>query len=125
MSLILDALRKMEEERKARRGGTVDIRPIVLGQRRQPVTPARSRLIPAGIGLLLLAGGIGAGLFLLGRSPSSPPQPAAEPARASVPAVQAPAQSVPLPAPALAVPVRPEPLPAAPATPAAKPRPAA
>jgi general secretion pathway protein B len=98
----------------------VDIRPIVLGKRRQPTAPARSRLVPAVIGLLLLAVGVGVGLFLLARTPSAPPRQAAELAPASLPTVQVtttqPTQPVAVPP----TPARPEPLPAAPATPAAK-----
>lgn len=56
MSLILDALRKIEQERKARRQGSGDIRSDVLSYRAATPPPARSRLVPLlGLGLVLLA----------------------------------------------------------------------
>lgn len=67
MSLILDALRKMEQDRKSRRGPAVDIRPEVL-RYRAASKPQQSRsLLPVALGALLLACVIGAGLFLKGK----------------------------------------------------------
>lgn len=74
MSLILDALRKMEEERAARRSGSVDIRPAVLN-RHEGARPAAGKpvtLIAAGVILLLT--GIGAGVFMRRNGPP-PAQP--------------------------------------------------
>jgi general secretion pathway protein B len=63
MSLILDALRKIEQERKARRQGSGDIRSDVLSYRATTPPPARSRLVPLlGLGLVLLA--VLSGLYL-------------------------------------------------------------
>lgn len=66
MSLILDALRKMEQERKARRGATENIRPDVLGHRGAQRSDSRKRwLFAAGAAVILLAG-LAAGLLLKG-----------------------------------------------------------
>lgn len=73
MSLILDALRKMEQERKARSGATADIRPEVLG-RPAPAPVAKKKpfvLVAAGVAILVT--GIGAGLFLKGSGSEKPP----------------------------------------------------
>ncbi|GLI39816.1 hypothetical protein KI811_01125 [Geobacter hydrogenophilus] len=67
MSLILDALRKMEQERKARQGGGIDIRPDVLGHTRIE-SAGRSwgnkPLILVAAGIVLLAAGVGTGIVL-------------------------------------------------------------
>ncbi|ANA40457.1 hypothetical protein A2G06_09310 [Geobacter anodireducens] len=66
MSLILDALRKMEQERKARRGATENIRPDVLGHRGAQRSDSRKRwLFAAGATVILLAG-LAVGLLLKG-----------------------------------------------------------
>ncbi|WP_049786601.1 hypothetical protein [Geobacter sulfurreducens] len=66
MSLILDALRKMEQERKARRGATENIRPDVLGHRGAQRSDSRKRwLFAAGAAVILLAG-LAVGLLLKG-----------------------------------------------------------
>jgi len=54
MSLILDALRKIELERKAKRQGGVDIRAEVLSYHGDPQPPARSRLLPVIVLTLLI-----------------------------------------------------------------------
>lgn len=68
MSLILDALRKMEQERKARQGGSVDLRPEVLATPRgngpRPSSVKPLILVTAGIGIL--AAGVGGGIVLTG-----------------------------------------------------------
>lgn len=73
MSLILDALRKMEEERAARRGGSVDIRPALLS-RQGDAPPKTGRLITlVAAGVILLLAGIGTGVLLKGTGTSPPP----------------------------------------------------
>jgi general secretion pathway protein B len=111
MSLILDALRKMEQDRKNRSGAALDIRPEVL-RYRVAAQPQRSRpYLPVALGIvLLLACGIGAGFFLKGKGAATAPQEIAPVTQVApvVPAVAAPAVEVPpaqpLPAP---VPVEP------------------
>ena len=55
MSLILDALRKMELERKAKRHGSAEIRAEVLNYRAKPQHPEKSWLVPVIVALLLIA----------------------------------------------------------------------
>jgi general secretion pathway protein B len=55
MSLILDALRKMELERKAKRHGSAEIRAEVLNYRAKPQKPEKSWLLPVIVALLLIA----------------------------------------------------------------------
>jgi general secretion pathway protein B len=55
MSLILDALRKMELERKAKRHGSPEIRAEVLNYRAKPQQPEKSWLVPVIVALLLLS----------------------------------------------------------------------
>ena len=103
MSLILDALRKMEQERRTRRGNAQDLRPEVLRYRlaTQPKPPSRYPFVIAGAALLLL-GGLGAGLFLnrpaapvVAQAPSAPAPPVAVP---EVPIAASPAPAaVPVP----------------------------
>ncbi len=73
MSLILDALRKMEEERAARRGGSVDIRPAVLSRHGDEPPKSGKLITPVVAGTLLLLAGIGAGMLLKGTGPAAPP----------------------------------------------------
>ncbi len=84
MSLILDALRKMELERKAKRGGTDDIRPEVLRYRGTPQKPAQNRLVPVAIVFLLISAVITAGLLLKGERSAPLPQPAEQVAKSIV-----------------------------------------
>lgn len=121
MSLILDALRKMEQERRSRRGAAQDLRPEVLRYRlaAQPKQSSRYPLLVAGI--LLVGVGIGAGVLLKGNGPGAVTQGRQE----TVEVAQAPA---PLPAPVAPVAMQPTPAPAAssaaPAEPVAAPVPA-
>ena len=55
MSLILDALRKMELERKAKRHGSPEIRAEVLNYRAKPQHPEKSWLVPVIVALLLIS----------------------------------------------------------------------
>ena len=120
MSLILDALRKMEEERAARRSGSVDIRPAVLNRNgdNRPAAGRPALLVAAGV--ILLLAGIGAGVLLKGAGSSQPPAHPAEGVAETgdrATATQLPASPQPAPAPA-----EPATMPAA-AVPAAPPAP--
>lgn len=118
MSLILDALRKMEEDRKSRRNSALDIRPEVLRYRAAVKPQQEKPYLPMAIGLVLLAAGIGAGIFLKGSGGKTATQTAA----ANLPAMQAettpmaPIAPVPagIPAAALQPSVAPAAAPAAP-----------
>lgn len=76
MSLILDALRKMEQERKASRRNSTDIRPEVLSYRGVPRKPSRpSRALPV-TAVTVIIGCIAGGLLLTkGRSAREAPAP--------------------------------------------------
>ncbi|TSK05211.1 MAG: hypothetical protein FPO08_17065 [Geobacter sp.] len=126
MSLILDALRKMEQERRSKRGNSQDLRPEVLRYRlaAQPKEKSRYPLAVAA-GLVLLCAGLGAGFMLKSRGaaqvadqapagiPAAPPAVAVQPPVAAVPAPAAPAAAA-LPQPVSAPPAA---APAAPAQP--------
>jgi general secretion pathway protein B len=108
MSLILDALRRMEQERATRRQGTAGIRPEVLRYRGRPQQPSRKPFAWVAFGLCLLAAGIGAALFLREERslPAPPPQAKASAlpeARPALPPPAAPAAPIP---PAAAAPLR-------------------
>jgi general secretion pathway protein B len=99
MSLILDALRKMEQERKARKQASTGMRQEVLNYRGSERKPERSLLIPIIIAALLTTAAISAYLYLSGSSTSAPPV-ASPPASLPAQAVQQPApQPVPIIAP--------------------------
>ena len=105
MSLILDALRKMEQDRNSRRGSALDIRPEVLRYRAASRKRPRSWL-PWAVGVVLLACGIGAGFFMRSShttSRSGEIAPPATPMAATVP----PAPSAPVIPIAPAAPVLP------------------
>lgn len=69
MSLILDALRKMEQDRKTRRQTAQDIRPEVLSYRGRPHHESQRTIVPLLAVALLIVVGISTGLFLYrGRS---------------------------------------------------------
>jgi general secretion pathway protein B len=70
MSLILDALRKMEQDRNSRRGSGLDIRPEVLRYRAASRKRPRSWL-PWAVGVVLLTCGVGAGFLLKGNHATS------------------------------------------------------
>ena len=112
MSLILDALRKMEQDRKSRRGSALDLRPEVLRYRAASRPRPSRRYLPVAIGLVLLACGIGAGFFLKGNRAATVAEETA-PAAPAAPAMPA----------ASATPVAPLP-PGAPRAPVAPVRPA-
>lgn len=87
MSLILDALRKMELERKAKRQNSAALRAEVLNYRGATPAPGRSRLIVAvTIGALLVAAATG--LFLYRQS--APPPDNALPSPPSAATISAP-----------------------------------
>lgn len=124
MSLILDALRKMEQERKARQGGGIDLRPEVLGRSRIELNrrPWGKPFFLVAAGVVLLAAGAGGGIALKKgaepklsqQSPAVPsseahtaeavtppelPPPSLPPAPAVQPAVTEPPEPAPSPAP--------------------------
>lgn len=117
MSLILDALRKMEQERRSKRGNAQDLRPEVLRYRlaAQPKEKSRYPLAVAS-GIVLLCAGLGAGFMLNGRAGTqvAAEAPAGVPAAQPAVAVQPPVAAVPPPAVPAAV-VVPQPVPAPPA----------
>jgi general secretion pathway protein B len=129
MSLILDALRKMEQDRKSREAAAQQMRSQVL-RYRAPVAPQQGKpYLLLTVGALLVLTGIGAGILLKGHL--QPPQSeiaagaaptlaptSAPPALSAVPPVTvAAAQAVPAPGavsppaaaapPTIAVPVTP------------------
>ena len=77
MSLILDALRKMEQDRNSRRGAAQDIRPEVLRYRAAAKPQLARPYLPAVVGLVLLACGLGAGYLLMGNRTARAPEQAA------------------------------------------------
>lgn len=112
MSLILDALRKMEQDRKNRSGAALDIRPEVL-RYRAVAKPQRERsYLPVALGIVsLLACGIGAGFYLKGKGTAIVSQESAPVTQVApvAPAVAAPAVEV-APVQPLSVPVPVEPV---------------
>ena len=104
MSLILEALRKMEQDRNNRRGAAQNIRPEVLRYRAAPVKPrGAGRYLPLALGAVLLACASAGGLYLRGHRAESARQETAPvvialpatPAAPVLPAAQVtPAQSV-------------------------------
>ena len=97
MSLILDALKKLEQEKAARRTRQMDLRPAVTGQRSAPsASPWRQPLLIAGAVVVTVAVTVAVmALF----SPATPPvtTPAAE-VRAEAPRTPEPLSSPPAPA---------------------------
>ena len=100
MSLILEALRKMEQDRNNRRGAAQNIRPEVLRYRAAPAKPrGTGRLLPVALGAVLLACGIAGVLYLRGNRaetaiPVTAPAVAALPATPVAPVLPA-AQVIP------------------------------
>ncbi|GAM07993.1 hypothetical protein OR1_00263 [Geobacter sp. OR-1] len=130
MSLILDALRKMEQERRSRRLPGTDIRPEVLSYRGMPRKPKRAPMALAAAAIIIALVAASAGWYLLrtgetpvapprqtpqntAADPSSPPaapQPQAEIAPAPIqiqPAPAAPRQQQPATAPRIPEPAAP------------------
>lgn len=99
MSLILDALRKMEEDRKSRRSAAQDIRPEVLRYRVAIKPQEEKPYLLVVVALVLLAAGTGAGLFLRGsgRTISPATAPAVAPAALPEPLVARPAPAIAVP----------------------------
>lgn len=115
MSLILDALRKMEQERKARQGGGIDIRPEVLGHHRAEA-PRRSSGMPiilVAAGIAILAAGFGGGIMLKKATPDKAPEQSRSAVRSEPPLAEAVPAAMP-PQPLPPVPVAPPPAPAPP-----------
>jgi general secretion pathway protein B len=104
MSLILEALRKMEQDRNSRRGAAQDIRPEVLRYRRAGQPQKNRPYLPWALGALLLAGVLGAGLFLKGGRETVVTQELAPPAPAGSVSVVAPDPTPPAAQPALPAP---------------------
>jgi len=94
MSLILDALRKMELERKARRQNSPEIRAEVLNYHGKAHTPAKSRLLPIITALLLVCAAMA--FFLYFKDSASSP---AEPVRTAAPPPAAPPMQTTAPQP--------------------------
>jgi len=69
MSLILDALRKIELERKAKRQSSQEIRAEVLNYRGNAPTAEKNRIIPITVGLLLACATIACFFFLTQTEP--------------------------------------------------------
>jgi len=64
MSLILDALRKMEQERKSRKGAATGIRAEVLRYRAAVQKPQAKAYLVAGVAVGLVFAAVGAGVLL-------------------------------------------------------------
>jgi general secretion pathway protein B len=64
MSLILDALRKMEQERKSRKGAATGIRAEVLRYRAAVQKPQAKPYLVAGVAVSLVFAAVGAGVLL-------------------------------------------------------------
>lgn len=125
MSLILDALRKMEQERRSRRGSGQDLRPEVLRYRlaARPEHPSRYPMVI--VGAVLLFAGIGAGFVLKGNKgevlsqakqdfaamTTAPPSPVGAPAAVlpAEPAAPPALPNRPVAAPLAAEPAQPRP----------------
>ncbi len=76
MSLILDALKKMEQDRAVRRGGPVNIRPELFKERH--IAPRKPWRLAAVAGLLLLAAVLTFGIVHTISSDNKPPRHGAE-----------------------------------------------
>jgi len=86
MSLILDALRKIELERKAKRQGGIDLRPEVLSYRGTPQKTTHSGRLFLVAGALLLITGVVAAVLLRSEKPLATVKTAApEPVRTTAP----------------------------------------
>lgn len=121
MSLILDALRKIELERKAKRPGGVDIRSEVLSYHGNPQPPAKSRLLPVIVLTLLIIAAAGSFALYRGGRAAAPTGQSMTAADATIAAgsAAAPDPRVPTPEP---LPIRQETVPAPPQSPPAAPQ---
>ena len=119
MSLILDALRKMEQERKARREPSAELRREVLSYRGAPSAGSDVGRWPliAGAAGLLLAGLAGWYFFASSQPPAVPTPPSGQAASQVTPATMPPT-----PVPATITPTAPPVQPAPPATPLPPPK---
>jgi general secretion pathway protein B len=97
MSLILDALKKMEQDRAVRRGGPVNIRPELFKEHR--LAPRKPWRLAAVAGLLLLAAVLTFGIVQTISSDKKPPRPSAEVLPASPIPAALPAEIPAAPAP--------------------------
>lgn len=115
MSLILDALRKMEQERRSRRGSGQDLRPEVLRYRlaTQPKQSSRYPLVV--VAVALLAAGLGGGFLLKGNREEGQGKPDAAATATAPVATPTPVETPAVPPSALA-PSAPAALPREPAT---------
>lgn len=121
MSLILDALRKIERERKAKRPEGVDIRSEVLSYHGNPQPPAKSRLLPVIVLTLLVVTAAGAIAIYRGGITAVPVGESTTGADANIAAIAVPATEPRLPTPE-PLPVRQKTVPAPPQSPPAAPQ---
>lgn len=97
MSLILDALRKMDQERRAKRQDSAALRSEVLNYRGGSSSPHRSRILPySAIVLILIAAGGGWYFFMLTKET---PTQKLMPITQTGPAASGPAAMPPIPVP--------------------------
>lgn len=104
MSMILDALRKMEQDRKIRRQGASPLRPEVLSYRGSGQKNRRNRFVVPIAGFVLVAAGICLGIWATSGGNDVPPRlPVQETRAAEVPdtqpTIRTPAPPAPLPQP--------------------------
>ncbi|HXC93443.1 MAG TPA: hypothetical protein VN652_05500 [Geobacteraceae bacterium] len=107
MSLILDALRKMEQERKARRQSSHELRSEVLNYQGAAAASERPGIFRVAAALLLVSAAIGGIIYFSRPEPrKTAPVTAAEPLRQEQPPVihAQPAQPQPQPQPAQPLP---------------------
>lgn len=100
MSLILDALRKMELERRAKRLDSAELRAEVLNYRGTPPSPQQSRLAVVVTAVIIVAAATG-GLFYYKGSATPPATtlqpPPPTPAEPPLSPAAAPVEQLPLP----------------------------
>lgn len=100
MSMILDALRKMEQDRRMRRQAGSALRPEVLSYRGRSSKSPRLPFVPLLIGILLVAAGAGVGLWVSSREKAASLRPAVQETQAvTLPEVQPPVRPAPPPVP--------------------------
>ncbi|RII27077.1 MAG: hypothetical protein CXR31_07420 [Geobacter sp.] len=117
MSMILDALRKMEQDRKIRRQGAAALRPEVLSYRGSGQNNRRNRFVAPIAGCVLVAAGICLGIWATSGGNDVSPRLSLQETRAvEVPDAQPPIRTLTPPAPIpqpspVPAPVSPPPLP--------------